>query len=86
MGEAKAKRERAKEVEGMSFPEQMQHYASKAVREAKFLIDNGAARWMLMETEDGTTLICLVFPSSSWELEGDRLKLKNEPNKIIAIE
>lgn len=84
MGRAKAKRDRAKEVRGMSFPEQLQHYASKIVREATDLIDLGGCKWVMMEAADGTKSICLSFPSTMWELVRDELRLKtNESNKDI---
>lgn len=89
MGQAKAKQDKAKEFEGMSFPEQVQHMASKVVKEAKELVDLGLAKWVRMEMSDDTILICLQFSSNVWELNGDKLTLKrgkNESDQTITTE
>lgn len=85
MGQAKRRRERELEIRGMNFPQQLQHFASKIVREATDLIELGGCKWVMMEAEDGTKSICLSFPSTMWELVDGELRLKNESNKATEI-
>lgn len=72
MGQAKNKKGRS----NLSFPEQIQSAASDTVNKAQFLIDNQVARWMEMELDGGIKVICLVFPTTMWELLDNRLTLK----------
>lgn len=60
----------------VSRQQMLQDGGSKIVRDALWIVEQGAARWETIQYPDGKERIALVFRVDMWELVDGRLQLK----------